>query len=123
MNTLADVKLQKIGGSGLGPFGDVNFTSETAFEKFTGAISAIIGLLTIVAAVWFLIQITLGGLSWITAAGEKAKLAEARDKITHAFIGLIIVVAGWGILALAGQFFGWDTILMPTSVKELIKFQ
>jgi len=122
MSTLANVTLQKIGGSGLGPFGNVEFTPETAFSKFTGAISSIIGLLTIVAAVWFLIQITLGGLSWITAAGEKAKLTEARDKITHAFIGLIIVVAGWGILALAGQFFGWDTILMPTSVKELIKF-
>lgn len=123
--TTAPTSLGQIGeGGGLGPFGGVNFGKggETAFTSFTHAISAIIGLLTIVAAIWFLVQVTLGGISWITAAGEKNKLTEARDKITHAFIGLIIVVAGWSILALAGQFFGWDTILLPSSVTELIKF-
>ena len=116
--------LQQIGegGEGLGPFGGKEFTGESALSSFTQTISAIIGLLTAVAAVWFLVQITLGGISWITAAGEKSKLTEARDKITHAFIGLVIVVAGWGILALAGQFFGWDTIMLPSSVGELIKF-
>ncbi|MFZ2025547.1 MAG: hypothetical protein WAV51_04680 [Microgenomates group bacterium] len=124
MKTLADVQLQQIGegGGGLGTFGGQTFTADSALSSFTHTISAIIGLLTAVAAVWFLVQITLGGISWITAAGEKSKLTEARDKITHAFIGLIIVVAGWGILALAGQFFGWDTILLPSSVGELIKF-
>ena len=120
---LLAVDLGKIGGSGLGPFGDKTFTGPSAFGALTNGISAIIGLLTVVAAIWFLIQVTIGGISWITAAGEKAKLTEARDKISHAFIGLVIVVAGWGILALAGQFFGWDTILLPNSVVDLIKFK
>ncbi|MFH0749889.1 MAG: hypothetical protein V1917_03170 [Candidatus Gottesmanbacteria bacterium] len=124
---LLAVDLGKIGGTGpdagLGPFGGTTFTGPTAFSAFTNAISAIIGLLTIVAAIWFLIQVTMGGISWITAAGDKAKLTEARDKISNAFIGLVVVVAGWAILALAGQFFGWDTILLPSSVGELIQFK
>lgn len=113
-----------ITGTGLGPFGGMTFTSGTqAMGKFTGAISAIIGLLTLVAAIWFLFQVTIGGISWITAAGEKNKLTEARERIMNAFIGLVIVVAGWAILALAGQFFGWTTILAPDAVINLIQFK
>lgn len=111
------------GGGGLGPFGGVQFTGSSAMSTFTGAISAIVGLLTMVAAIWFLVQVLLGGLGWITSGGDKAKLTEARDRLSQAFIGLIVVVAGWAILALAGQFFGWTTILMPDSVIELIRFQ
>lgn len=115
--------LQTIGGTGLGPFGNTVFTPTSAMAKLTGALSAIIGLLTIVAGFWFFITFIIGGISWITAGGDKTKLTQARDKLSNAFIGLVIVVAGWGILALAGQFFGWENILMPTSVIELIRFK
>lgn len=107
---------------GLGPFGETVFDQTTAMQKLTGAISSIIGLLTIVAAFWFFISFTLGGISWITAAGDKTKLTQARDKLTNAFVGLVIVVAGWAVLALAGQFFGWENILVPNSVIEKIRF-
>lgn len=108
---------------GLGPFGETVFTSGSeAMEKLTGALSAIIGLMTIVAAFWFFITFITGGISWITAGGDKTKLTQARDKLTNAFVGLVIVVAGWAVLALAGEFFGWENILMPSSVIEKIKF-
>jgi hypothetical protein len=116
-------ELKTIGGVGLGPFGNLTFTPASAMAKLTGAISAIIGLLTIVAAFWFFITFITGGISWITAGGDKTKLTQARDKLTNAFIGLVIVVAGWGVLALAGDFFGWDNILVPNSVIELIRFK
>ncbi len=109
-------------GGGLGPFGGVTFDKTTAMEKFTGALSAIIGLLTIVAAFWFFINFTLGGISWITAGGDKTKLTQARDKLTNAFVGLVIVVAGWAVLALAGQFFGWSDILLPSGIIDKIRF-
>ncbi len=115
--------LGKIGGEGLGPFGGTTFTGASAMQKFTSAISAIIGLLTIIGALWFLIQVLLGGLEWITAAGDKAKLTKARDRLSNAFVGLIIVVAGWALLALAGQFFGWESILLPDNVINLMQFK
>jgi len=112
-----------IGGKALGPFGDKTFDGPSAINTFTNAVSALIGLLTVIAALWFLIQVILGGIGWMTAAGDKGKLTEARDRLSNAFVGLIIVVASWAILALAGQFFGWDTILLPASVIDKIKFQ
>ena len=110
-------------GTGLGPFGGQEFTSETALTKFTDIISTIIGFLTVVAALWFLIQVILGGIGWMTAAGDKGKLTEARDRLSNAVIGLVIVVASWAILALVGQFLGWDTILLPVSILNNITFQ
>ena len=112
--------LGTIGGEGLGPFAKT--TSNPVQTMITG-ISGVIGMLTIVAAIWFLIQVTLAGISWISAAGDKNKLTEAREKLTNAFIGLVVVVAGWAILALAGQFFGWSDILAPASLFEKIKFK
>lgn len=121
-SNVSGTQIGKIGGEGLGPFGNLSFTPSSAMAKLTGAISSIIGLLTIVAAFWFFISFILGGISWITASGDKTKLTQARDKLSNAFIGLVIVVAGWGVLALAGQFFGWENILVPNSVIEQIRF-
>ncbi|MBI5449637.1 hypothetical protein HY948_04980 [Candidatus Gottesmanbacteria bacterium] len=113
-----------IGGEGLGPFGTKAFTGESALAAVTGTISAIIGFMTVCAAVWFLINFVIGGFSWITAAGDKAKLQEAQSRLYNAFIGLVVVVAGWGILALAGQFFGYDIIVSdPATVIKQLQFK
>lgn len=113
-------------GGGLGPFSGMDFGTgiaggTTALAKVTGAISSIIGLMTAAAAIWFLFQFLVGGVAWMTAAGDKAKLQEAQSRLYNAFIGLVVVIAGWGILALAGQFFGYDIIISSpeTVIKQL----
>lgn len=117
-----ETDLGTISGDALGPFGNIDISSPKAgLAGVTGTVSAIIGVMTAGAVIWFLIQFLVGGLFWITSAGDKAKLHEARERITNAFIGLLIVVIGWGILALAGQFLGFEEILLPESIIEKIK--
>lgn len=110
--------LGTIGGSGLGPFGSIGIGigsgttgGALALAKVTGAISSIIGIMTVAAGIWFFFQVVIAGIAWITSGGDKGKLGEARDRMTNAFIGLVIVVAGWSILALAGVFFGYDIVV------------
>ncbi len=113
MKPLAQVPLGQIGGAGLGPFANSS-DGTSGLMGITKIISSVVGLMTIAAGIWFLIQFLIGGFSWISAGGDKAKLQTARDKLTNAFIGLIVVVAAWAILALAGTFFGVDfTISSP----------
>lgn len=105
-----------IGGEGLGPFGNASYGAgagggTTALVNVTNIISSIIGIMTVAAGIWFVIQFLIAGFFWMTSAGDKTKLHEARDRITNAFVGLLIVVGGWSILALAGQFFGYDIVL------------
>lgn len=111
--------LGTIGGEeGLGPFGNIGkgilsgqAGGTTGLVAVTGAISAIIGIMTVAAGIWFIFQLLTGGFYWISSGGDKTRLHEARERLTNAFIGLLIVVGGWSILALVGQFLGFDIVI------------
>ncbi len=117
---LLSTPLGSVGGEGLGPFGlkvdQYSGDPAVALGDITNIISSIIGVMTIAAGIWFLIHILIGGLRWLGSEGDKTKLQEAQNRITNAFVGLIIVVAGWSILALSGRFLGFENILIPTSI-------
>lgn len=79
-------------------------------------IGNLIGAMFIFAFILAFFFLLTGGISWITAGGDKGQLETARNKITHALVGLIIVGAGWAIFTLVGQFLGLDfpNIELPT---------
>ncbi len=126
MNVFAQEKLGTIGGDGLGPFGKIGEQAGDArgLIAVTAAISGVIGVMTVAAGIWFIFQVLTGGFYWITSAGDKAKLSEARDRIQNSAIGLVVVIAGWSILALAGQFLGYDIVISdPATVIKQLKIQ
>ena len=81
-------------------------------------ISALVGTLLIIAALLAFFYLILGGIQWITAGGDKAGMETARNKITHAIVGLIIVGAAWAIMLLVQNFLGvtiiGGTLNLPT---------
>jgi len=121
MKLLAQSPLGTIGGEGLGPFGvpganNVNY----GLTNILSTVSKVIGILTVVASIWFMFQILFAGYEWITAGGDAKKLGEARDQIVHAFVGLVIVVGAWSLTAVTGQFFGYNTLVNPADfIKNL----
>ena len=56
-----------------------------------------------------------GGIEWITSGGDKGKTESARNKITAAVIGLIVLAASWAILGLVLNF------LNVGGINELIE--
>lgn len=81
-------------------------------------IGSIIGLLIIAGFVIAFFYLLIGGFDWITSGGDKAKLESARDKITNAIIGLIVVAASWAVMTLVGDFVGitFPDLPIPTVV-------
>jgi hypothetical protein len=73
-------------------------------------ISALVGTILIISALLAFIYLLLGGIKWITSGGDKAGMEEARNKITHAIVGLIIVGAAWAIMSLVQNFLGIQVI-------------
>ena len=69
-------------------------------------ISALVGVLLILAALMAFFFLILGGIQWITSGGDKAGMEAARNKITHAVVGLIIVGAAWAVMILLQNFLG-----------------
>ena len=72
----------------------------------------------LVGGLALLIYVAWGGISWITAGGDKGKLTEAKDRITQAIVGMAILVGTVAIAIFLGQVLGVD-ILNPTLVTEV----
>lgn len=60
--------------------------------QVTVVLATVVNYLTIVAGGLALIFLIFGGITFMTAAGDETKLKTARNMITWAFIGLIVVM-------------------------------
>lgn len=82
--------------------------SELTNITFPSIVSGIITLALVLAALIAFAFLIYGGIVWITSAGDKAKTEQARNTITAALVGLLIVFAAWAIINLLEMFFGID---------------
>ncbi|KKQ92191.1 MAG: hypothetical protein UT58_C0003G0029 [Microgenomates group bacterium GW2011_GWC1_39_7b] len=87
--------------------------SNTQFAQLGGLtvpsiVSALIRLTVVVAAIVFFFILVIGGIRWIASGGDKAQTEAARNQITAALVGLVIVFAAWAIVALINTFFKID---------------
>src|SRR5579859_3990890 len=81
-----------------------------------GLIGGLIQVALIVAAVIFFFMLVIGGVRWIASGGDKGQTEAARNQITAALVGLVIVFAAWAIANLVGNLFG-ITIFTPGGFK------
>lgn len=107
--------------SGFGPFGDASgYGIGTVGDKITKMFSNILGILTLIGALWFIIQLVVGAFKWMTSGGDKSNVEQAKEHFTHAIISLGILVAAYVIAALVSVIFGVE-ILNPTNVLQQLK--
>lgn len=107
------------GFKGFGPLGLVGTSAAQAPVTFTSVISSTIGLLTIVAIIWFVIQLLIGAISVMSAGGDKNKVAEASGKIRNSLIGLVLAIIAIFIFSAVGYLFGIDFIGLADLIGEV----
>lgn len=113
-NFLAQGEVQLGPIRGLGPLGlEGSASGSDAPSLFNQFISSAIGIMTIVAAMWFIFVFISGAISILTSGGDKAKVESARSKITYGIIGLAVTVAAIFTIELLGNFLGIETLLNP----------
>lgn len=88
----------------------INLAPAAGFEalsnlSFESLVSTAITFILIIAAVVFFFMLILGGLKWILSGGDKAQTEAARNQITAALVGLVIVFAAWAIAGIVNQIF------------------
>lgn len=95
---------------GIGPLGKtpqlISLQGQGAFEIFFKVISAIVGIMTICAAIWFVFQFFIGAIQILASSGDKTKMQEASARITHAVIGIVIVIGAIFFISLIGSLTG-----------------
>jgi hypothetical protein len=78
-----------------------------------GLISNLVGALFIAGFLLSFVYLLVGGVGWITSGGDKTKLEQARNQITNAIIGIIVVGSAYALATLVAQFFGLDLKALP----------
>ena len=89
-------------------------------DIFARFVSSAIGLITIIAIVWFVFILFTGAISFITSGGDKASIESAKKKILSGLIGLVVVVSGLFILNMIGQIIGIENILNLSELFDKI---
>lgn len=106
---------------GVGDLGDTNAfnTNTTSTIVFTLLMSRIIGLLTAIAALWFIFVLISGAYGWMAAGSDKQALDNAKKKITNGVIGLFVVVISYTLIGVIGFIFGIDIIRLEALIQSI----
>jgi hypothetical protein len=80
-------------------------------------IGNVIKIVMLIAMIAVLAMLIFGAFQWIISGGEKEAVANARNRITHALIGLAILGLSFVILTVVGNIIGiniFNNISIPT---------
>ena len=88
-------------------------------NDIVGIIRAVIQFILVVAFVLAFVMLLIGGIRWITAGGDEKGVAGARNMITAALIGLVIVLVAYAIILLVETFFNVKIISGGVSIPNI----
>ncbi len=86
-------------------------------EKF---LSNLIGFITVLATLFFLVQTFIAAFSWVTAGGDSKKVETARNKMMQGVLGLVIIVAAYSMLEILGKLIGIDILDVKGMLNSVI---
>jgi hypothetical protein len=116
-NTFANT-CSSLGGSG-GSGSICNFSPPivSASCHFSGIASTVVNVLFTVAGLLFFVMIVISGIKMITAGDDKEKFSSAKATLTHAVLGIVIVIASYLILSIILGILGVNISIFSTSVS------
>jgi hypothetical protein len=82
-------------------------------------ISNIMGFMTALGSVFFVIYFVTGSFEWVTSGGDKGKTEKARNRMMNGALGLVLLVASYGIIGLVGSFVGLDLLNPGTQIQQI----
>lgn len=110
----------KGGFTGFGPLGNVS-SGGGAVATLGKFISSVVGLITIIAALWFVFLFITGAIALMGAGGDKQALESAKKKLTTGIIGITVTVIAIFIIRLITQIIGIPDILnLPLIFSQII---
>lgn len=92
----------------LAQLGQVEIPDQGYASDIGAIISSMLNLVMLIAAILVFMYLIWGGIEWITSGGDKPKTENARNKITAAIVGLIVLAASYALLQLALSLLGFS---------------
>lgn len=83
-------------------------------------ISDIIGLITALAALFFIVYSFLAAFQWVTAGGDSGKVEKAKNRFIWGTLGLVLIVASYAIIGLIGSLVGISILSPGLLIQSII---
>jgi uncharacterized membrane protein len=96
-----------------------NVDPATSPAAFTKVMSTALGILTVIAGLFFLFRLITAAFKWIGAGGNKDSLSSAQKQITSSLIGLVIVVLSYALVGLIGSILGLNILNLTPLINSL----
>jgi hypothetical protein len=86
---------------------------------FQTLIPNLVTLFLIVGSAIFVFMLLSGGVAWITSGGDKVAVENARARVTHALIGLVVLFSVFAIVKLVEIIFGTSILQLDIGALNL----
>lgn len=88
-------------------------------DNIVNVLRGVIQFILVVAFVLAFVLLLVGGIRWITAGGDEKGVAGARNTITAALIGLVIVLVAYALIRLVEIFFNVSIITGGVTIPTI----
>lgn len=78
----------------------------------------VVNMAAIAAGVATLVMIIVGGFGYLTAGGDAKKAEGAKNTLTYAVLGLVLLISGYIILRFIGEFTGLGDKLLRFAIPS-----
>lgn len=75
-----------------------DISNPTPFENFGGLLTTLVPNIFILAGLLTFFYLIFGGFKYMTAGGDEKAVTSAKNMITNAAVGLIIIFCAWWIM-------------------------
>ena len=76
----------------------------------SGFITSAIGIIFVIGGIGVVFMVLWGAIQWIFSGGDKEGLQKAKQRITHALIGLAVLSLSFVIINLVGSLVGFNPL-------------
>jgi len=96
-------------------------SEENAIALFSSELSIIIGFLTLIGGLFFVIYFFMAAFDWLRAGTDKGGVEKAQQRMINAAIGLLIMIIAIGIVGLIGGVFGIELLNPAKPYLEILE--
>ena len=93
---------------------------ENVLGTVATVLSNIIGSLTVLGGLFFVVYFFMGAFKWITAGGDSGKIEKARDQMIQGVLGLLVMVISYSLIGILSRVIGLDLINIEETLKGLV---
>jgi hypothetical protein len=89
----------------------VNETEANPLSDFTGIFSGLLSFLIPLGGLVLFVMLIVGGFAFITSSGDPRKTEGAKNTLTYAIAGIVILASAFLIIQIISYFSGVESIL------------